>query len=75
MTVIELRKEAIKTEGRKLLLNAFQFAFVDIIKFQTTDACSTSDLTNVKHNMNMHSRDELRCELDIATYCNENVYS
>jgi hypothetical protein len=33
------------------------FASVDIIEFQTTDAYSSLDLTNVIYNVSIHSRD------------------
>jgi hypothetical protein len=34
------------------------FASVGVIELQTTEAYSTLDLTNVKYNVNIHSRDE-----------------
>jgi hypothetical protein len=33
-------------------------ASLDVKEFQTKNAYSTVDLTNVKYNMNIHSRDE-----------------
>lgn len=33
-------------------------ASVDVIEFQTTETYSTLDLTNIKYNMNINSRDE-----------------
>jgi hypothetical protein len=56
---MDLRKETIKAEGRKPLMNAFQFVGISLrIEFQTRDEYSRLDLTNVICNLCIHSRDE-----------------
>jgi hypothetical protein len=60
------RGKSIKTEGRTPLLRAAHLcwmrssflAAVDITEFQITDAYSSSDLTNMMHNLSIHSGDE-----------------
>jgi hypothetical protein len=59
IAVMGFRKETIKTEGHKPLLDGFQLlASVDAIEFQTTEAHSSLDLINVTCNLSIHSRDE-----------------
>jgi hypothetical protein len=56
---MDLKEEAIKTEGCKRLMEIFQLlAQVGLIHFQTTAAYSSLDLTTVKYNMYIYSRDE-----------------
>jgi hypothetical protein len=59
---MELRKEAIKTEGWILeyfcWMHSILLASVDVIEFQTKEAYSTFDLTGVKYNMYIHVEDE-----------------
>jgi hypothetical protein len=44
-----MRKKTIKTDGRKLLLDALKLmASVDVMEFQTTEAYSNLDPTKVK---------------------------
>jgi hypothetical protein len=56
---MDLRKEMIKTEGRKPLLDAFQsLASVEVNEFQTRDGYSSLDLINVMYNLCIHSREK-----------------
>jgi hypothetical protein len=67
MTAFDLRKEEIKTEGRKLLLNALQLVCIRKCKrIANCRSYSTLDLTNVKYNMKIHSRDE-KLEVTLRT--------
>jgi hypothetical protein len=50
---MDVRKETILCWMRSSLL-----ASVDIIEFQTTDAFSSLDLTNVLYKLSIHSSDE-----------------
>jgi hypothetical protein len=55
---MDLRKETIKTEGRKPLLVAFLLASVGVTEFQTTDVYSSLDGINIIYNLCIHSRVE-----------------
>jgi hypothetical protein len=59
ISTIDLKEEAIKTEGCKLLLQILQFLTqVGVIQFPKTAVYSSLDLTTVKYNKYVHSRDE-----------------
>jgi hypothetical protein len=53
---MDLRKETIKTED--CWMRSSLLASVDVTEFQTTDAYSSLDLTNVIYTLSIHSRDE-----------------
>jgi hypothetical protein len=56
---MDLRKKEIKTEGRKICsIHSGLLPSVDVIEFQTTEAYSSLDLTNIIYNMYIHSNDE-----------------
>jgi hypothetical protein len=59
ITVMDLRKETIKTATNFCRVHARLLASVDTIGFQTTEKYSGLDITNVKYNMYTHSRDEM----------------
>jgi hypothetical protein len=57
--VIELRTEAMKAGGRKLLLNAFQFDFIRRCNRVPKYRCELNLSSNYsKYNVNIHSRDD-----------------
>jgi hypothetical protein len=55
-----MRENTIKTDGCKLLLDALKLAGIsrDVIEFQTTEACSNLDLTDVKYSTYKQPREE-----------------
>jgi hypothetical protein len=56
---MDLGKETIRTEGADFRWMCFTLlASVDITEFITTNAYSSLDLTRVKYNVNIDSRDE-----------------
>jgi hypothetical protein len=72
---MDLRKETIKTEGRKPLLDRPSLlASVDVIESQTTDPYSSLDLTNVIYNLSIYSRDETLKLIIIIMYVCVCVY-
>jgi hypothetical protein len=56
---MNLRKGTIKIRAANLCyMLSILWASYDVIEFQTTDAYSNIDLTNVEYNMYTHSREE-----------------